>query len=606
MTHKIELLAPAKDLATGIAAIDCGADAVYIGAERFGARKSAGNSVKDIAQLCDYAHKYWARVFVAVNTILRDDELADAVSLTWRLNDAGADALIIQDAGLLECNLPPLPLIASTQMHNATAEKVAFLETVGFSRVILARELSLEQITQIRARTTLELECFVHGALCVCYSGQCYLSYALGGRSGNRGECAQPCRRAYCLTDTHDRVIAESRHVLSLKDLNLCAHLRTLIEAGVSAFKIEGRLKDLDYVKNIVGYYRHALDEVLRGTDLRRSSSGATALGFTPDPRKTFNRGYTTHFFTGTATDIGAVNTPKSIGEPIGAVATVSGDHFTLGGATPLHNGDGICFLDASGGLRGTAVNTVRGAAVYPESMAAIKPGTLIRRNYDRVFCAHLLKCRTTRCIAVTLAVHETPHGFAVTAVDEDGNEARYETRCDKTPAAKPEQAQAQLETQLAKCGGTEFSCAKVEIKTQQAWFIPVAELNALRRGALEALRKARAEHRPAPRVALTPNAAPYPAKTLDYHGNVLNRKAREFYQRHGVTTIAPAAESGLSMRDKTVMTTRYCVRRQFGLCGKDAGASGNAETLLLMDEDGHRLELQFDCAVCEMRVICR
>jgi collagenase-like PrtC family protease len=295
----IELLAPAKDLDTGLAAINCGADAVYIGAAQFGAREAAANSLEDLEALVAHAHKYWARVYVTVNTLLRNDELPEAVRLIHRLHAAGVDALIIQDAGLLECDLPPLPLIASTQMHNHTPERVAFLEKVGFQRVILARELSLEQIRAIRAQTTLELECFVHGALCVSYSGQCYLSYAIGGRSGNRGQCAQPCRRRYSLVDSRGQTLASDRYLLSLRDLNLSADLKDLLEAGVSSFKIEGRLKDIHYVMNVVSYYRQQLDAILAGKGLQKSSSGRSQVGFTPDLAKTFNRGFTTYFLKG-------------------------------------------------------------------------------------------------------------------------------------------------------------------------------------------------------------------------------------------------------------------------------------------------------------------
>lgn len=337
MTHHssqpIELLAPAKTAEFGIAAIACGADAVYIGAARFGAREQAGNSVADIARLTAFAHRYWARVYVALNTLLHDDEFPAALRLIAELYDAGVDGLIIQDVGLLECDLPPLPLIASTQMHNNTPEKVAFLEQVGFQRAILARELSLDQIRAIRERAaSIELECFAHGAVCVCYSGQCYLSYAIGGRSGNRGQCAQPCRKRYALRDANGRILSQNRHLLSLKDMCRAAALRELLDAGVASFKIEGRLKDLAYVRNIVSYYRQQLDAILDAEPerFRRASSGRSAIDFTPDPSKTFHRGATPYFLYSERDAAASLDTPKSIGEEIGAVAEIGAKYFTL------------------------------------------------------------------------------------------------------------------------------------------------------------------------------------------------------------------------------------------------------------------------------------
>lgn len=329
----IELLAPAKNADAGIAAITCGADAVYIGAARFGAREQAGNLVADIERLARFAHRYWARVYVALNTLLFDDEFPEALRLIGELYDAGVDGLIIQDMGLLEYDLPPLPLIASTQTHNATPEKVAFLERVGFQRAILARELNLEQIRAIRAQTAnIELECFVHGALCVCYSGQCYLSYAIGGRSGNRGQCAQPCRKRYTLKDANGQILAQNRYLLSLKDMNRAAALRDLLEAGVTSFKIEGRLKDIAYVKNIVSYYRQQLDAILDAEPerFRRASSGRSSIDFTPNPEKTFHRGSTPYFLTDERDNVASLDTPKSIGEEIGAVAEIGAKYFTL------------------------------------------------------------------------------------------------------------------------------------------------------------------------------------------------------------------------------------------------------------------------------------
>ena len=381
-----------------MAAINCGADAVYLGAVRFGARENAGNSLADIDALTRHAHKYWAKVYVTVNTLLRDDELPQALQLIERLYQTGIDGLIIQDVGLLECDLPPLPLIASTQMHNHSAERVAFLEGVGFQRAILARELSLEEIAEIRRRTSrIELECFIHGSLCVCYSGQCYLSYALGGRSGNRGQCAQPCRLPYSLLDAGGNVLARNRHLLSLRDLNQTDHLRALIASGVSSFKIEGRLKDKAYIMNVVAHYRAHLDALLAGMGLRKSSSGAAVIDFTPDVRKTFNRGYTSYYLHGRSEEVASPDTPKMVGEPIGTVIAVTPRAFTLDVEAPLHNGDGLCFFDTAGELCGTLVNAVQGRLVTPQNMDGIVKGMRIFRNHDHDFLTKLAKARAER-----------------------------------------------------------------------------------------------------------------------------------------------------------------------------------------------------------------
>jgi putative protease len=592
---RVELLAPARDLECGIAAIDCGADAVYIGAPRFGARAAAGNTPEDIAALVRHAHKFWARVYVTLNTLLFDDELAPACRLAWQLHEIGVDGLIIQDTGLLECDLPPLPLIASTQMHNHTPERVAFLEQSGFRRAILARELTLEEIRAIRlAAPAIELECFVHGALCVCFSGQCLLSYALGGRSGNRGQCAQPCRRAYTLVDAEGRTLASDRHLLSLRDLNLSERLPDLLAAGVTSFKIEGRLKDRTYVANVVAFYRARLDDAMRAAPgFARSSSGISSPGFEPDLTKTFNRGFTTYFLDGRSEAVGSPDTPKMTGEKVGSVVEVAPDSFTIDGHTELHPGDGLAFFASDGHLRGTVVNAVRGRAVFPQKIEGIEPGTAIHRNHDHAFLSHVAAARPQRRIGVTM----TLGAAGLAAVDEDGN--RAEAPLGPVPAAeKPEAALATLRRQLAKTGDTEFVCTAVEIALDPIPFVPVAALNALRREVLGRLSAARETNRPRPEGRIVPNDAPYPVTELSYLGNVLNAKAEAFYRRHGVQRIEPAAESGLDLAGRRVMTTRYCIREQLGLCG-----AGIAEPLTLIDDEGRRLELRFDCDHCAMEV---
>lgn len=605
---EIELLAPARDLECGVAAIDCGADAVYIGATRFGARAQAGNPLADIEALARYAHRYWARVYVTVNTLLYDHELPDAVRLIHELYQAGVDALIVQDVGLLECDLPPLPLIASTQMHNDTPAKVAFLEQVGFRRVILARELSLEQIRAIRQQTTIELEAFVHGALCVSYSGQCYMSYAIGGRSGNRGECAQPCRRRYSLVDREGTALASDRHLLSLRDLNLSSHLADLIGAGVSSFKIEGRLKDKAYVMNVVSAYRQQLDQVLQATGLRKSSSGQSQVDFAPDLAKTFNRGYTTHFIRGRSTPPGSIDTPKMTGEYVGKVVAVGRRAFRLDTQAPLHNGDGLCFFDPEPGapgatLRGTVVNGVRGEAISVDRIDGIKEGTAIYRNHDHVFLGHLEDSRPVRKIAVRLTLAEAPDGVSLAAVDEDGNSAMGTLDCDKERAHDAQQMLANLHRQLGKMGDTEFVCQELQVTWPEVYFLPFSALNELRRRTLAQLAEVRAQNRPVLACGTVTNGATYPQRQLTYLGNVLNQQAAAFYRRHGVTDIEPAAESGLDMQGRQVMRTRYCIRHQLGFCDGQGPTSALEEPLYLVDEEGHRHRLHFDCEKCEMTI---
>lgn len=601
--QRIELLAPAKDLETAIAAINCGADAVYIGAAKFGAREAVSNALEDIAALINYAHKYWARVYVTLNTLLRDDELPQAEHMIHQLYDAGADALIIQDTGLLELDLPPLPLFASTQMHNHTPERVAFLEKVGFQRVILARELNLPQIRAVRAQTKLELETFVHGALCVSYSGQCAMSYALGGRSGNRGQCAQPCRRPYRLLDGSGAVIEDGRYLLSLRDLNLAADLPALLDAGVSSFKIEGRLKDKAYVMNVVGYYRQQLDTLLEGRGMRPAASGKVVFDFTPDPRKTFNRGFTSYFLHGRQSPSGSIDTPKSQGEPVGRVTRVGAKSFTLDGSIAIHRGDGLCFFNAQHELVGATVNDVQDREIFPGKLEGIRAGMSVMRNHDHAFLTALEKSQTARKIRVRFRLAETLNGLALFIQDEDGHEAMVTVEMEKTPAEKPEQALATIERQLLKLGGTDFNGDFVRIDLDAPYFIPMATLNALRRDALEALARQRLENFPRQRGGAIQNNTPYPVTALTYLGNVLNQKARAFYQRHGVTEIQPAAESGLDMRGRKVMTTRHCVKHQLGACLKEKGSNRLQEPLALVDEQGNRYPLRFNCTRCEMEV---
>jgi len=600
MAEKLELLAPAKNLACGIDAVNSGADAVYIGAERFSARVSAGNDIADIERLAAYAHKYRAKVYVALNTIMHEEELSRARLLVRRIWEAGADALIVQDMGLLEAGLPPIPLIASTQTHNTTPEKVLFLEKAGFKRVILARELSLEQIKAIRAKTSVELESFVHGALCVCYSGQCYLSCVLGGRSGNRGECAQPCRKVYTLKDASGEAIAVNKHLLSLRDLNLSRRLAHLAAAGVTSFKIEGRLKDRDYVRNIVSFYRRELDKVIEKKGYARASIGKSFAGFEPNPAKTFNRGYTEYFIDGNPADVASPDTPKFVGEKLGPATDVKNGSFRLHGAERLHPGDGISYFDKTGVLAGSLVNGVMDGRVRADNLKGMENGTLVYRNLDKDFMRALEREGAQRKFALRLEFADCDGGFLLKASDERGAAGEAKWRGVKAQAQKPEQALDTMRKQLSKLGETDFYLEALELKLSKPYFLPVSALNDLRRDALAALEKAAAAlTSPREESKLVPNDYPYPVDKLDYTGNVLNSLAAAFYKRHGVKEIAMAAEGGADMAGKPLMTSKFCLRRQLGLCRKGK----EVEPLFMEDAEGHKFRLEFDCARCEMKL---
>ena len=619
--YALELLAPAKDLQTGTAAINCGADAVYVGAGQFGAREAAGNPLGDIEKLARYAHRYWARVYVTVNTLLHDDELPQAEKLIHQLYDLGADAIIIQDVGLLECSLPPIPLFASTQMHNHTPERVAFLEKVGIQRVILARELTLDQIQAIRARTRVELETFVQGALCVSYSGQCYMSYALGGRSGNRGQCAQPCRRLYTLRDGAGETLVKDRYLLSLKDLNLSSQIEDLLAAGITSFKIEGRLKDQAYVMNVVGHYRRHLDRLLESGQYTAGSSGRVTLDFQPDPNKTFNRGFTTYFLNDRGAPITSPDTPKSTGEKIGKIRQVAKgavllEHGASITAAQLNPGDGICFLNEQRELAGSRVQKVEGEKIYLEKIEGLAPGVELFRNYDHEF--HKLLERDTagadasrqevshRKIGVSFRLEEIPSGVQIWVVDEDGNQAQAQQELIKEPARNVDKARMSIDQQLRKLGSTEFECRAVEVNLPQPFFIPLAALNELRRKGIGRLAEVREQNRPHRQGTVLKNAEPYPAKELSFTGNVLNQKAEAFYHRHGVNRIEPAAESGLDMHGRQVMTTRLCLRFEQGACLKQRGSRQLVEPLTLTDDQNNLFLLKFNCRECVMEIFLK
>jgi len=601
--QKIELLAPARDREAGIAAISCGADAVYIGAEAFGAREEAGNSVADIEALCTFAHRYWSRVYVALNTILRDEELPRALKLIRQLYTVGIDGLIIQDVGLLECDLPPVPLIASTQLDNYSLEQVRFLEQVGFQRVILARELGLDEIRAIRRETTVELECFVHGALCVGRSGRCYLSYAVGGRSGNRGCCAQPCRLRYCLSDAAGRCIEQDRYLLSLKDMNRAEHLGDLLKAGITSFKIEGRLKSSEYVMNVVAHYRAKLDRLLDGHTFKRASSGTTLPGFTPDPAKSFNRGFT-DFFISPDSRIACLDSPKSRGEMLGRVKDCRAESFVLDSPVKLSSGDGICFFSADGKLTGTRIRSVEKNRAYPERMTGIAAGTLLFRNLDRTFQKTLRQAKPERTIALACVFSETPDGFMLSGRDEDGITAQACIETLKKSAQQAERSRETIRRQLQKFGGTEFRCEQLAVQIPQPWFLPASALNSLRRDFIENLRSPRARLRPRVQGGPVKNSVPFYQQQLGFEANVFNEKARAFYRRHGAADIAPAAETAPVQPGTVAMRSRYCLRRELGLCGKALTRAGFEEPLYLSGPEGITCRLEFDCTECEMRLV--
>jgi 23S rRNA 5-hydroxycytidine C2501 synthase len=597
----LELLAPARDIECGIAAINHGADAVYVGAPRFGARAAAGNSLSDISALIAYAHKFRARVYVTLNTVLFDNELEDVRTLVGDLYDAGIDALIFQDMALLEMDIPPIPLFASTQTHNYDIEKIKFLEAVGVQRIILARELSLAQIAAIRQATSVELEAFIHGALCVSFSGQCYFSEAMKGRSANRGECAQMCRLPYTLTDARGNVLARNQHLLSLKDLNLADYLTDLVDRGITSFKIEGRLKDAGYVKNITAFYRAQLDALMAGhTDMHRASSGTTHVTFTPDPSRSFNRGFTEYFIRRRNRTMVSLQTPKAIGAPLGRVKDIGPDFFTLDTGTQINNGDGICFFDEHDELRGVNINNVVRGRIHPNLMAGIERGTVIYRNHDHEFEKQLRTNTAQRTIGVTLELDTTPDGFILRATDEDGVQATASVQQPHEPAGKPDEALQTIERQCARMGETSYTLREFHYLPDAVWFIPASVLNALRRACIAALDTGRAKSFERIPCLRARNNAPYPSTSLDRYANVVNETAAAFYRRHGVEHVERGVELQKSFSGTTLMTTRYCLKYQFDLC---KGERGSAEELFLSD-GRNTFRLEFDCDRCVMNIV--
>lgn len=601
--RKIELLAPAKNLECGIEAINHGADAVYIGAPKFGARSAAGNSLEDIAALVEYAHLYNVRIYVTVNTILRDEELQETEEMIWELYRVGVDALIVQDMGIVKLNLPPIPLHASTQMDNRTPEKVRFLSDAGFRQVVLARELSLREISQIHeACPNVPLEIFVHGALCVSYSGQCYVSQACFGRSANRGECAQFCRLAFNLVDADGKVIVKDKHLLSLKDLNQSDELEQLLDVGASSLKIEGRLKDVSYVKNVTAAYRRKLDAIFaRRQEYARASSGVCRTDFIPQLDKSFSRGFTHYYLHRRSKDVISFDTPKSLGEEMGTMKEARGNYLTVAGVKPFNNGDGVCYVDEQGKLQGFRINRVDGNKLYPQEMPRIKPRTVLYRNFDQEFEKTLARKSSERKIKIAVRLFDNNFGFSLSLTDEDENSVTLTLQREKEPARTPQEEN--LKTQLAKLGNTPFEAERIDIDFADNWFFPASVLAELRRQAVEKLIVARRINYRRELVVLKPTAHTYPQTSLTYLGNVMNEQSASFYAGHGVQSVAQAYEQ--SPVDKAVlMFCKHCLRYSMGWCPiHQRERSPYKEPYYLVSGDGKRFRLEFDCKNCQMKV---
>lgn len=601
--RKIELLAPAKNLECGIEAVNHGADAVYIGAPKFGARSAAVNSLEDIETLVKHAHLYHARIYVTVNTILKEEELKETEEMIHALYRIGVDALIVQDMGITKLNLPPIPLHASTQMDNRTPEKVRFLQEAGFRQVVLARELSIGEIKNIHdVCPELPLEVFVHGALCVSYSGQCYVSQACFGRSANRGACAQFCRMPFDLVDADGKVIAKEKHFLSLKDLNQSDELEQLLDAGVTSLKIEGRLKDVSYVKNVTAAYRQKLDTILaRRPEYARASSGTCRFDFTPQLDKSFSRGFTHYFLRGRNKDIVSFDTPKSLGEEMGTMKEARDNYITVAGLKSFNNGDGVCYVDELGRLQGFRINRVDANKLYPQEMPRIKPRTVLYRNFDQEFERLLSRKSAERKIGVSLLLTDNHFGFSLTLTDEDKNSVTLSLPREKELARTPQTEN--LKTQLAKLGNTLFEAQEIEISLTDNWFLPASVLADFRRQGVEELMVARRVNYRQELAVWKQTTHVFPQASLTYLGNVMNTQAISFYQEHGVQSVAAAFEKE-PVKEAALMFCKHCLRYSMGWCPiHQRVRSPYKEPYYLVSGDGKRFCLEFDCKNCQMKV---
>ena len=600
--RNIELLAPAKNADAGKAAINYGADAVYIGPEKFSARAAAGNSVSDIEKLASYAHMYNSRVYAALNTILFDNELEEARKLIHDLYSAGIDALIIQDMGILEMDLPPVSLHASTQAGNYSPERIKFLASAGFKRIVLARELSIEQVCTIRKSVTCELEFFIHGALCVSFSGSCYMSASAGGRSANRGECAQPCRKEWDLSAESGGVISHG-HLLSTKDLNHTENIPELINAGIDSFKIEGRLKDIHYVKNITAHYRQTIDRVLEEKqELVRSSSGRVYFDFNPDPERTFNRGYTEYFLHGRTGSVSSFRSPKSTGKKTAAVTGINGKSFSVKADEPLHNGDGLTFTDSEGKLKGIRVNRVEGNKIFPLEMNSIYTGAVLYRNHDVMFEKTLDASRTERKIAVDMELTVKGHIVSLTLTDDDGLTISMDSPLTGEQSRSSTSAEEGIMRHLKKLGATMFISRNIKIEGVENIYIQPSILNDLRRRSTAALEQKRINEFSRTQIPFKKTSHHYPVDELDFTYNVSNSLARNFYERHGVKTIHPAFECSEENGNVPVMKTKLCIRYETGCCPK-YHEDDRSNNLLFISDGRDRYMLVFNCPDCVMYV---
>lgn len=607
MKKKVEILAPAKNLVQGMAAINAGADAVYIGAPQFGARSNATNSVEDIAELVEYAHLFKAQVFVVVNTILYDHELEDCQKLIYELYDIGVDALIVQDMAILEMDLPPIVIHASTQANNRDPQHVKFLADAGMKRVVLARELNLDQIKEIHEATDVELEFFVSGALCVSFSGNCYMSIAGGERSANRGSCAQNCRLPYNLIDGTGKTLIANSHLLSIKDLDLSDQLPNLIEAGITSFKIEGRLKDIVYVKNNTSYLRKKLDAFLENNpNYIKASSGKTFYNFEAEMDRSFNRGYTDYFVNKRKEKIGSWESPKSQGQLIGKVLETKANGYVIENFEKLNNGDGLYFINEEGVADGMQINIIIKDIVVPNIFRSLKPGTIIFRNSDATFNKLVEReDSAVRKISVKLIFSETNNGFELQAIDEDGHISTSEFHSEKELAKSEESTIPNIKKNLAKTGNTPFIVDDIVVEFSKNWFLPISKVNEIRRIVLEQLMDIRVKEYHREEFQIQKTDHPYPVKQLDFTYNVSNELARTFYKRHGVTEIEKAFELQWDPGKSRVMTTKYCVKYELGKCPKfqkDTMGEKVVEPLVLKHGE-NEYKLKFKCKPCEMEI---
>jgi len=604
---KVEILAPAKNLVQGMGAINAGADAVYIGAPQFGARSNATNSVEDIAELVQYAHLFKAQVFVVVNTILYDNELEDCKNLIHELYNIGVDALIVQDMAVLEMDLPPIVIHASTQANNRDPKHVKFLADAGMKRVVLARELNLDQIKDIHKATDVELEFFVSGALCVSFSGNCYMSVANGERSANRGSCAQNCRLPYNLVDGTGKTLIANSHLLSIKDLDLSDQLPNLIEAGITSFKIEGRLKDMVYVKNNTSYLRKKLDAFLENNDQYiKASSGRTFYNFEAEMDRSFNRGYTDYFVNKRTEKIGSWDSPKSQGQLIGKVLETKANGYVIENQEKLNNGDGLYFINEEGIPDGMQINTISNTLVIPNTYKEIKPGTIIFRNSDASFNKLVERDDSAvRKIGVKLIFSETKKGFQLEAIDEDGHKSVTSFPAEKELAKSAESTIPNIKKNLAKTGNTPFIVNDIEVEFSENWFLPISKINESRRLVLEQLIDVRVKEYHREEFQIKKTDHPYPVSQLDFTYNVANKMAREFYKRHGVTEIEKAFELQWDPGKSRVMVTKYCVKYELGKCARfqrDTMGEKVVEPLVLK-HGTNEYKLKFNCKPCEMEI---